>query len=137
MVDNSIATASITIQGTTVVYESSSWWADHLTITNEHDGVTVILHTDDNINLSVTGGHNVTAILRGDGRGNVVCEVYGQAVRQGSGPGDAISHGNGQAVRQGSGPGDAISHGNGQAVRQGSGDGDAISYGNGASPQVR
>ena len=116
MIDNNIPTAIITVQGTAVVYDSSLWWADYLTITTEPDGVTVILDTDHNINLSVSSGHNVTAILKGDGNGN--------AVRQGNG--NAISHGGGQSVRQGSGDGDAVSYGDGQTVRQGSGDGDAI-----------
>ena len=147
MIDNNIPTAIITVQGTAVVYDSSLWWADYLTITTEPDGVTVILDTDHNINLSVSSGHNVTAILKGDGNGNAVAEVYGQAirqgngnaishgggqsVRQGSGDGDAVSYGDGQTVRQGSGNGNATSHGGGQAVRQGSGDGDAVSYGDG------
>ena len=149
MIDNNIPTAIITVQGTAVVYDSSLWWADYLTITTEPDGVTVILDTDHNINLSVSSGHNVTAILKGDGNGNAVAEVYGQAIRQGNGNGNAISHGGGQSVRQGSGDGDAVSyddgqtvrqgsgngnatsHGGGQAVRQGSGDGDAVSYGDG------
>ena len=131
MVDNNIPTASITVQGTAVVYDSSLWWADYLTITTEPDGVTVILDTDHNINLSVSSGHNVTAILKGDGNGNAVAEVYGQAIRQGNGNGNAISHGGGQSVRQGSGDGDAVSYGDGQTVRQGSGDGDAVSYGDG------
>ena len=129
MIDNNIPTAIITVQGTAVVYDSSLWWADYLTITTEPDGVTVILDTDHNINLSVSSGHNVTAILKGDGNGNAVAEVYGQAIRQGNG--NAISHGGGQSVRQGSGDGDAVSYGDGQTVRQGSGDGDAVSYGDG------
>ena len=131
MIDNNIPTAIITVQGTVVVYDSSLWWADYLTITTEPDGVTVILDTDHNINLSVSSGHNVTAILKGDGNGNAVAEVYGQAIRQGNGNGNAISHGGGQSVRQGSGDGDAVSYGDGQTVRQGSGDGDAVSYGDG------
>ena len=72
MIDNNIPTAIITVQGTAVVYDSSLWWADYLTITTEPDGVTVILDTDHNINLSVSSGHNVTAILKGDGNGNAV-----------------------------------------------------------------
>ena len=133
MIDNNIPTAIITVQGTAVVYDSSLWWADYLTITTEPDGVTVILDTDHNINLSVSSGHNVTAILKGDGNGNAVAEIYGQAIRQGNGNGNgnAISHGGGQSVRQGSGDGDAVSYGDGQTVRQGSGDGDAVSYGDG------
>ena len=98
MVDNNIPTASITVQGTAVVYDSSLWWADYLTITTEPDRVTVILDTDHNINLSVSSGHNITAILKGDGNGNAVVEVYGQVIRQGSGNGNAISHGVGQVL---------------------------------------
>ena len=149
MIDNNIPTAIITVQGTAVVYDSSLWWADYLTITTEPDGVTVILDTDHNINLSVSSGHNVTAILKGDGNGN---GKFGNAC---CGNGNAISHGGGQSVRprrspvemvmpyltatvmatllpkftgklrQGNGNGNAISHG---AGTQGSGDGDAVSY---------
>lgn len=108
MIDNNIPTAIITVQGTAVVYDSSLWWADYLTITTEPDGVTVILDTDHNINLSVSSGHNVTAILKGDGNGNAVAEFYGQAVRQGSGEGDAVSYGDGEALKSGRGVGQAI-----------------------------
>ena len=107
-VDNNIPTAVITIQGTAVVYDSSSWWANYLTITTAPDGVTVALDTDHNINLSVSSDHNVTAILKGDGNGNAVAEFYGQAVRQGSGEGDAVSYGDGEALKSGRGVGQAI-----------------------------
>ena len=126
MVDNNIPTAVITVPGTEVVYDSSLWWADYLTITTEPDGVTVILDTAHNINLSVSSGHNVTAILKGDGNGNVVAEDCGQAIRQGSGNGNAICHGGGQAIRQGSGDGDAVSYGDVEALRSGRGVGRAI-----------
>ena len=131
MADHIMPTASITIKGTTAVYDSSSWWADNLTVTTEPERVVVMLSTDENINLVVVGGYDVRAALRGAGNGNAVAEGDGEALRQGSGNGNAVARGDGQAVRQGSGNGNAVAHGDGQAVRQGNGDGDAICHGRG------
>ena len=88
----------------------------------------IVLRTDKEGTLSVTGAGGGSAIRNGAGEGN--------AVRTGDGAGDAIrmGTGDGNALRDGRGGGSALrdDQGDGDGQRWGQGDGDAIRAGSGA-----